>query len=247
MRGHGHPATLGNPGRRATGFVPARRQPWVHRRQLYPRCPVTPLPLPPGQYRAGGLTRGTMPSLYIIAGPNGVGKTTFVKRFLPEEVRCLEFVNADLIAQGLSPFAPDGVSLRAGRIMLARLDDLVARRESFCFETTLSGRGYVRFLEKARPAGYRVHLDFLWVPVLDITRGRVVQRVKKGGHNIPDAVQERRFTLGLHNLFHLYRPLLHHWRVFDNSGDHPVCVAEERDGEFLVHVRSCFDSLPEHP
>jgi len=188
-----------------------------------------------------------MPNLYIIAGPNGVGKTTFARDFLPAEVQCLEFVNADLIAQGLSPFAPDGVSLRAGRIMLERLDELLLRGEGFCFETTLSGRGYVRFLEEARSAGYRIHLDFLWVPALAVTLGRVAQRVRKGGHDIPAEVQERRFTVGLRNLFWLYRPLLDHWRLFDNSGPQPVCVAEEKDGHLRVHIASFFDSLPEHP
>src|SRR5437867_42681 len=103
-----------------------------------------------------------MPNIYIIAGPNGVGKTTYARDFLPEEVRCLEFVNADMIAQGLSPFAPERASIRAGRILLARLAELVEQRENFAFETTLSGRGYAGFLREARSAGYRVHLDFLW-------------------------------------------------------------------------------------
>ena len=99
----------------------------------------------------------------------------------------------------------------------------------------------------ARQAGYRIHLDFLWVPALAVTSGRVMQRVKKGGHNIPPEVQERRFTVGLRNLFHLYRPLVDHWRLFDNSGPEPFCVAEEKEGMLLVHVPSFFDSLPERP
>jgi len=184
-----------------------------------------------------------MPDLYTIAGPNGVGKTTYARDFLPQEVRCLEFVNADMIAQGLSPFAPERASMRAARIMLGRLAELVERRESFAFETTLSGRGYARFLREARLAGYRVHLDFLWVPALSVTRHRVAQRVRKGGHNIPEDVQDRRFLLGVRNLFGIYRPLLDHWRIFDNSGTQPFCVAEEKEGTLLVHVPALFDTL----
>ena len=147
------------------------------------------------------------PQIYIIAGPNGVGKTTYARRFLPAEVQCLEFINADMIAQGLSPFAPERASVRAGRLMLARLDELLAARASFSFETTLSGRGYAALLRAARQAGYRIHLDFLWVPSLAATSSRVAQRVCKGGHDIPIEVQERRFFAGLRNLFSLYRRL----------------------------------------
>lgn len=184
-----------------------------------------------------------MPDLYILAGPNGVGKTTYARDFLLDEVRCLEFVNADLIAQGLSPFTPERASIRAGRIMLERLAELVEQQASFAFETTLSGRGYTGFLREARSAGYRVYLDFLWVPALEVTRHRVAQRVQKGGHNIPEHVQERRFLLGLRNLFGIYRPLLDHWRIFDNSGIEPLCIAEEKDGVLLVHAPTLFDSL----
>ena len=184
-----------------------------------------------------------MPDVYIIAGPNGVGKTTYVKRFLPEQVRCLEFVNADLIAQGLSPFAPERASLRAGRLMIERLATLVGRRESFSFETTLSGRGHAGLLRDCRSAGYRILLDFLWVPELLMSQSRVAQRVKKGGHNIPTEVQDRRFLLGLRNLFSLYRPLVDHWRIFDNSGPRPLCVAEEREGVLIVHVPADFDNI----
>lgn len=128
--------------------------------------------------------------------------------------------------------------------MLARLDELIAAGESFAFESTLSGRGYCSFLRAARAAGYRTLLDFLWLPSLAVTRSRVAQRVQKGGHDIPSAVQERRFLPGLQNLFTLYRPLVDHWRLFDNSGIEPLCIAEEASGRLLVHVPALFDKLP---
>jgi len=159
-----------------------------------------------------------MPNLFIIAGPNGAGKTTYVRRFMPQEMRCREFVNADLIAAGLSPFAADQVAFEAGRIMLKRLRELAERQEDFSFETTLSGRAYAPLLKLWRSAGYRIRIDFLWIPDLNITRQRVKQRVTKGGHNIPDEVQLRRFNLGIRHLAELYRPLCDHWRLYDNTG-----------------------------
>jgi predicted ABC-type ATPase len=171
-----------------------------------------------------------MPNLFVIAGPNGAGKTTYVRRFLPQEMRCREFVNADLIAAGLSPFAPDQAAFEAGRIMLNRLRELAARRVDFSFETTLSGRAYAPFLRELRAAGYFIQLDFLWIPNLDLTRSRVRQRVTKGGHNIPDDVQLRRFHLGIRNLAALYRPLLSYWRLYDNTGGEPHLVIEEKNG-----------------
>jgi predicted ABC-type ATPase len=175
-----------------------------------------------------------MPDLFVIAAPNGAGKSTYVKRFLPEEMRCREFVNADLIAAGLSPFAPEKAAFAAGRIMLERLRTLSEQRQDFAFETTLSGRGYVPLLRDLRTAGYRIRLDFLWIPNLDITRQRVRQRVTKGGHNIPDDVQQRRFHLGICNLAELYRPLIDHWRLFDNTAGDPHLVIEEEDGIWRV-------------
>ncbi len=179
-----------------------------------------------------------MPNLFIIAGPNGAGKTTYVKRFLSQEVRCREFVNADLIAVGLSPFAPDQAAFDAGRIMLKRLRDLFARREDFSFETTLTGFGYTHLLREMTQAGYRIRLDFLWVPSLEITRARVKQRVKKGGHDIPDDVQLRRFGKGLRFLIEHYRPLVHDWRIYDNTGQNPHLVVAEQDGRLRVHDAS---------
>jgi predicted ABC-type ATPase len=175
-----------------------------------------------------------MPNLFIIAGPNGAGKTTYARRFLPEEMRTREFVNADLIAAGLSPFAPGNAAFEAGRIMLARLRELVAQRADFSFETTLSGRAYAPLLKEMHADGYHIWMDFLWIPQLDITRQRVRQRVTKGGHDIPDEVQQRRFHLGIRNLATLYRPWLNHWRLYDNTFDQPHLVAEEQDGTLTI-------------
>lgn len=175
-----------------------------------------------------------MPNLFIIAGPNGAGKTTYMRDFLPQEMRCREFVNADLIAAGLSPFSPDTAAFEAGRIMLRRLSDLSGRRQDFSFETTLTGYGYIPLLQDMRDAGYRIRLDYLWIPDLDITRARVKQRVTKGGHDIPDEVQKRRFGKGLRLLLEHYRPLVHFWRIYDNTRTEPHLVVEEEDGALRV-------------
>lgn len=175
-----------------------------------------------------------MPNLFVIAGPNGAGKTTYARRFLPEEMRTTEFVNADMIAAGLSPFAPDKAAFEAGRIMLRRLRELAAKRVDFSFETTLSGRTYAPLLKEMKAAGYDIWLDFLWIPQLKVSRERVKQRVVKGGHDIPDEVQLRRFHLGIRNLAELYRPLLKRWRLYDNTYENPHLVAAERYGVLQV-------------
>lgn len=175
-----------------------------------------------------------MPNLFIIAGPNGAGKTTYVRDYLSTETGCREFVNADLIAAGLSPFSPDTAAFEAGRIMLKRLRDLSAQRRDFAFETTLTGYGYLDLLLDLSEVGYRIRLDYLWIRDLDVTRMRVKQRVRKGGHDIPDEVQKRRFSKGLPLLLEHYRPLLHHWRIYDNTGTEPHLVVEEEDGVLRV-------------
>lgn len=175
-----------------------------------------------------------MPNLFVIAGPNGAGKTTYVRDFLRTEMGCREFVNADLIAAGLSPFDPEGATIEAARIMIKRMRDLSSRRQDFSFETTLSGHGYVAFLREMRAAGYFVQLDFLWIPDLDISRNRIKQRVTKGGHDIPDELQRRRFHRGIRNLAERYRPLLDYWRLYDNTGREPHLVAEEKNGKLRI-------------
>ena len=174
------------------------------------------------------------PQLYIIAGPNGAGKTTFAEEFLPNFADCLEFVNADMIAKGLSPFAPERAAWRAGRLMLEHIAELLQRRVDFAFETTLSGRNYVKTLREARSLGYSTHLFFLWVPSVDLSIARVADRVQRGGHDIPEDVVRRRFNKGIHNLFHYYRPLLTSWMLFDNSSSERHLIATEDHGKLIV-------------
>ncbi|MGE0682878.1 MAG: zeta toxin family protein [Candidatus Binatia bacterium] len=164
--------------------------------------------------------------ILIIAGPNGAGKTTFAQEFLPNEANCPAFVNADLIAAGLSPFAPEVVAVKAGRLMLEQIHEYSRRGGSFAFETTLSGRGYARLIPQWRAAGYRVKLIFLRLPTLEMAIERVQLRVKEGGHNVSEEVIKRRFTAGWRNFEALYRDIVDEWVVYDNSGDEPALIAE---------------------
>ena len=164
--------------------------------------------------------------IIIIAGPNGAGKSTFAREFLPNEAGCPVFVNADLIAAGLSPFAPEKVALRAGRLMLEEIHRHVTAAESFAFETTLSGRGYAQLIPGWRAAGYSVHLIFLRLPTVELAIERVAERVAQGGHNIPSDVIRRRFAKGWQYFESIYRPLVDSWQVFDNSGEEAVLLEE---------------------
>ena len=163
--------------------------------------------------------------IIIIAGPNGAGKTTFAREFLPTDEACINFVNADLIAAGLSPFAPESAALQAGRLMLKQMADHVARGRSFALETTLSGLGYARQIPKWRAAGYAVALHFLALPTADVAIDRVAQRVAQGGHNIPEEVIRRRFTSGQANLAR-YCVLVDEWDIYDNSAPTPLLINE---------------------
>ena len=175
-----------------------------------------------------------MPTLYIIAGPNGAGKTTFARRFLAGENAVLEFINADSIAQGLSPYDPEAAAMAAGRLMLTRLRALFAQKSSFAFETTLSGRAYRLLLAEMKAAGYRIELDFLWLPEPERSIDRVAERVIQGGHHIPEDVIRRRHTKGLRNLFEIYRPLLDQWTLHDNSRSPAQIIAWEEDGDLTI-------------
>ena len=183
------------------------------------------------------------PSLYIVAGPNGAGKTTFAREFLPNYVECLEFVNADLIAGGLSPFYPEKAAIRAGRLMLEQIHLLVDRGIDFGFETTLAGKGYVRLLKDLKERGYRIHLFFLWVRSIDIALERIAERVAQGGHNVPENVVRRRFYRGLPNFLQIYRPLMDFWALFDNSTDSPSMIAFERSRKLKIIDRNAFSII----
>lgn len=154
----------------------------------------------------------------MIAGPNGAGKTTFAREFLPNEAGCPTFVNADLIAAGLAPFAPQTAAVQAGRVMLRELARHFAARQSFAFETTLSGRGYLRHIHAWQAAGYRVKLIFLQLNSVDEAIARVAQRVRQGGHDIPESVIRRRFKTGRRNFTDVYAPKVDAWALYDNSG-----------------------------
>ena len=167
-----------------------------------------------------------MPNLYVISGCNGAGKTTTSYTVLPEMLNCKEFVNADEIARGLSPFQPETVSFHAGRIMLNRIKELIGAKNDFGFETTLATRSYVPLIKNAKKQGYTVVLIYFWLESPELAKARVRTRVEKGGHNIPPEVIERRYIRGLKNFFSLYKILADSWIIYDNSYERPVIVAK---------------------
>lgn len=183
------------------------------------------------------------PNMYIVAGPNGVGKTTFMEEFLPHYANCLHFVNADLIAAGLSPFAPESAAIKAGKLVLGEIKNHVDHRHDFAFETTLAGKSYVRFLKRVKEEGYRIHLFFLWLQSVELAIKRIETRVKAGGHYVPTSDVKRRFHRGIDNLFNLYMPLLDFWMIFDNSGASPREVAFEKDGLLKIINEPLFETI----
>ena len=169
---------------------------------------------------------GAGPKILILAGPNGAGKTTFATEFLSHEVKRFRFVNADLIAAGLSPFAPESAAVQAGRLMLEQIHTHVRQGVDFAFETTLSGRGYAARIPAWQARKYRVKLFFLCLPNAEFAIRRVQQRVRLGGHDIPEETIRRRFAKGWNNFQTLYRPLVNEWALYDNSGPAPVLLDE---------------------
>ncbi len=180
----------------------------------------------------------TTKRIVIIAGPNGAGKTTFAREFLPNEAGCPIFVNADLIAAGLSPFAPEVVALKAGRLMLEAIAEHVAKGESFAFETTLSGLTYARMVPRWRQAGYAVKLIFLSLPDAEMALVRVASRVAQGGHAVPEATVRRRFALGIENFHRRYQSLVDSWLLYDNAANPPILLTQVIRGKINTEQKS---------
>ncbi len=181
------------------------------------------------------MSSDSQPTCYVIAGPNGAGKTTFALRYLPEMTGCRNFINADLIADGLSPLNPAGVQIEAGKIFLREIEANVAAGTDFAFETTLSGRMYVRLLNELRSKGWKVVLFYLWIPGAEFSRLRVRQRVESGGHNIPDEAITRRYRRTVSNFLTVFAPLCDEVFCYDNSNSGTVLVfANDADGRKIV-------------
>jgi predicted ABC-type ATPase len=174
------------------------------------------------------------PNLYVIAGPNGAGKTAFARKFLPQYVECLEFVNADLIATGLSPFVPERAAIHAGRLMLEQIHSLAERGLDFGFETTLSGKTYVKLLQEMKKGGYLTHIFFLRISNVKLALERIQLRIQNGGHRVPEVIVRRRFSRSLPNFFRFYKPLADLWTIFDNSGDVPKMIVFEESGKIEI-------------
>ena len=172
------------------------------------------------------------PQLILLAGPNGAGKSTLAPTLLRDRLGLTEYVNADVIAHGLSAFQPESVAVAAGRLMLQRLRELAAQRADFAFETTLATRSYASWLRRLRAQGYRVHLFYLWLQSPALAAQRVRERVSQGGHGIPPEVVARRYRKGVCNFFELYQPLMDTWAVYDNTATHRLTmIAQGKFGD----------------
>ncbi|MEA3346527.1 MAG: zeta toxin family protein [Candidatus Auribacterota bacterium] len=182
-------------------------------------------------------------NVYIIAGSNGSGKTTFAGKFLPDYVKCPNFVNADLIAQGLSPFSPRSAALKAGRLVLSQIHEFIKMQVDFGFETTLSGKTYVKLFKHLKMENYNLHLFFLWIPSTQLALARIKDRVSEGGHNVPAEDVKRRFNRSSLNFFKLYKPLLDSWMLFNNAEIKPALIAKEKDGKMTIADKNLFSTI----
>ena len=182
--------------------------------------------------------------LYIIAGCNGAGKTTASFTILPEVLNCKEFINADEIAKGLSPFQPESVAMQAGRIMLARMDELLQKGETFAFETTLATKSYKQKIEWAQANGYEVTLLFFWLDSPNMAKKRVAQRVAEGGHSIPSETIERRYHNGIANLFAIYMDMVDICYIFDNSeGERTPIAKKYKGGKEIIYNTDLYNQM----
>jgi predicted ABC-type ATPase len=183
------------------------------------------------------------PNVVLLAGPNGAGKSTAAPYLLRGELRVSEFVNADTIAQGLSAYSPQTVSIDAGRLMLRRLRELAARRADFAFETTLASRTFAPWIRDLVSSGYEFRIVFLWLPSPDLCVARVSERARRGGHVVPEATVRRRYETGIRNFFTLYRPLATSWRFYSNTAATPHLVAEGAGPVVTAHDESLWSRL----
>ena len=186
-------------------------------------------------------------NLYIISGCNGAGKTTASYTVLPEILHCKEFVNADEIARGLSPFNPENVAIEAGRLMLQRIEALLERGETFSIETTMATKSYINLVRRAQSKGYSVKVLFFWLNSPELAIQRVAERVAKGGHNIPEPFIRRRYTAGISNLFHLFMKEVDYWDIYDNS-EYPrkQIACGGRNAETVICEESLFNQIQNH-
>lgn len=184
-------------------------------------------------------------NVYVVAGPNGAGKTTFAREFLPHYAKCPNFVNADLIAQGLSPFIPRAAAIKAGKLVLTRIRDFAGIGADFGFETTLSGKTCLNLFKRLKACGYRVHVFFLWVPGPSLSLIRIKDRVASGGHDVPAEDIERRFGRSIANFFKLYKPLVNSWVLFNNAGTKPVLIAKGNNGHTEIIDGMLFENITE--
>ncbi len=180
---------------------------------------------------------------YIIAGPNGSGKTTFATEFLPDYAKCPNFVNADLIAQGLAPFSPQQVAIKAGKLVLQQIDEFSDRGVDFGFETTLSGKLHINLFKELKKKCYKLHLFFLWIPGPELAIVRIKDRVTKGGHDVPQKDVKRRFYRSVSNFFKIYRPSLDKWMLFNNSSIKPSLIAKKNNGSVDIVDKELFESI----
>jgi predicted ABC-type ATPase len=188
------------------------------------------------------MPKSRSPIIYVIGGPNGAGKTTFAREFLPA-AKVVEFLNADLLAAGLSPLRPERMGVRSARLLLTRWRELVKERRDFAFESTLSGLTYATMLQRARAADYEVRLCYLWLPRVAVSLRRVRQRVRKGGHDVPEADVRRRFRPSLRNFFSRYLPLADEALLFNAASNAPRLVARWTRGAVTILEREFYERI----
>jgi len=184
-----------------------------------------------------------MPTCWIIAGPNGAGKTTFALEYLPKVVNCYHYINADLIAAGISPLAPERELVAASRIFLAELETCIQKEADFAFETTLSGRSYLKLIKRLQASGWHIELIYLALPSIEMSKARVAERVKHGGHNISIKAIERRFSRSLHNLLNDFSHVVNNCSCFINTGNEPALIFEQQGKQRTISNEIAFQSL----